>query len=57
MNQGYLPEYLKSNSEPPEMISNPEFRERMQGLLDLILRYIEFKDHENDPDNYLNELL
>lgn len=48
MNQGYLPEYLKSNSEPPEMISNPELRERMQGFLDLILVYCESNELEDN---------
>jgi len=55
--QDPLPEYLKSNCLPREMLDDPALRERMQGLLDLILKYIEFKDQGNDPDNNLNELL
>ncbi|MBK9715967.1 MAG: hypothetical protein IPO85_00260 [Saprospiraceae bacterium] len=52
-----MPEYLKSNNLPREMLDDPALRERMQGLLDLILKYCEIKYQKNDSDNNLDELL
>jgi site-specific DNA recombinase len=39
--QEHLPEYLKSDSLPREILYDPELREKMQELLDLILMFCE----------------
>jgi len=55
--QDLLPEYLKSNSLPREMLDDPALRERMQGVLDLIFKYCEIKIQKDDLEDNLDELL
>ena len=57
INQEYLPEYLKSNCLPREMLDDPALRERMQELLDLIFKYSEIKIQKDDLEDNLDELL
>lgn len=55
--QDLLPEYLKSNSLPREMLDDPALRERMQGVLDLIFKFCEIKIQKDDLEDNLDELL
>lgn len=42
------PEYDGNGNFPAEVVDSPEFRERMQELLDQILKYFEAKESEEE---------